>query len=441
MSNKTCHILNPNDAKLAINGGVPVRTKPWSENLTLGEAEKKAACEVIESGHLSLFEGSHNPTDPFSFWGGPRVQQLEKAWCEYYGCNYAISMNSATSGLSAAIGALGLGFGDEIIVSPYTMSACAVCMLMYGAIPVFADVSLDTGCLDPSSIEERITPRTRAILVIHQFGIPADMDRIMVIAKKHDLKVIEDCAQAHGAKINDRFVGTIGDIGVFSLNTNKTIQTGEGGVCTTNDPDTRYRLALIRNHGESVVEAAEYNDIVNMVGFNYRMTEITAAVAVEQLKRLDYINKAQREYFDYLHTELLKYPCIRPMTHRKHCLSSRFTFTFRYMDEVAGISREEFVAVVNAEGIKMGQGYVAPLYLLPIFKRKIAFKHGYPFAAPENQKIQTNYHKGTCPNAEKLHYKQLVTSSIVKLPHTKDDIRQIAEALDKVFSAIPGMPQ
>jgi dTDP-4-amino-4,6-dideoxygalactose transaminase len=151
--------------QLAINGGSPVRTKPWLDNFTTGEEEKRAASEVLDSGYLSLFEGSHTPDKPFSFLGGPYVQKLENEWCEYYGARYAVSMNSATSGLYAAIGALGLGYGDEVIVSPYTMSACATCCLVYGAIPIFADVKLETGSLDPDSIESRITARTKAIVV------------------------------------------------------------------------------------------------------------------------------------------------------------------------------------------------------------------------------------------------------------------------------------
>ncbi|MBT6230762.1 MAG: DegT/DnrJ/EryC1/StrS family aminotransferase, partial [Candidatus Scalindua sp.] len=240
-------------AELAINGGKPVRVKPWLDNFTTSEEEKQAVLRVMDSGYLSLFEGSHTPDAPFSFKGGPEVQALENEWSDYYDVKHSVSVNSATSGLYAAIGALEIGYGDEVIVSPYTMSACAIAPLIYGAIPVFADVELESGSLDPKSISERVTPRTKAILVVHQFGIPADMDAIMAIAKEHGLKVIEDCAQAHGAKYKDRYVGTIGDIGVFSLNVNKTIQTGEGGVCITNDDDLAYRLQLIRNHGEAVV--------------------------------------------------------------------------------------------------------------------------------------------------------------------------------------------
>ncbi len=437
------------DPGLAINGGTPVRTRPWSENLTLGEEEKRAVCEVVESGHLSLFEGAHEPKAPFNFWGGPKVQELERAWCDYYGSQFAVSMNSATSGLYAAVGALGLGYGDEVIVSPYSMSASAVCTLVYGAIPIFADVQLETGCLDPDSVEAHITPRTRGIVVIHQFGTPADMDRIMALARRHSLKVIEDCAQAHGAMYKGRYVGTIGDIGVFSLNVNKTIQTGEGGLCTINDPDLRYRLALIRNHGEAVVAAAGYENIVNMVGFNYRLTEVQAAIGIEQFKKLDRFNQARIEYADYLAAEFSRHPCFLPMHYRcerckgpcacapdKKSVSTAYGFTFRYVAGGRELQREELVAALRAEGIRLGQGYVAPLYFQPVYQRRLAFKHGYPFTAPENREIQTNYFKGACPNAERLHDRELISTDVVRLPHTMDDMKQIIEAVDKVMASI-----
>jgi len=428
--------------ELAINGGPPVRTKAWLDNFTLGEAEIDCAVETIQRGYLSLFEGSHTPNPPFSFWGGEKVQELESAWCDYYGARYAVSMNSATSGLYAAVGALGLGFGDEIIVSPYTMTACATCALIYGAIPIFADVSLGTGCLDPESIEEHITDRTKAIIVVHQFGFPAEMDAIMALAKKHDLRVIEDCAQSHGAKYKGRFTGIIGDIGVFSLNVNKTIQVGEGAVCLTDDEDLRYRLALIRNHGEAVVGPAGYEDITNMVGFNYRLTEIGAALALEQLKKLDDLNHVRLELVDILNQGFGKYDGLIPASKRSHgteldsCHSTYYIYPLRFLQEVVGITRDQFVQAVNAEGIKFFQGYVQPLYLQPMYQQKRAFKHGYPFSAPENRDIETNYHLGACPNAELLHTEQMITNNHVRSPHTQDDMNDIVDAVDKVFKAI-----
>ncbi|MFZ5447597.1 MAG: DegT/DnrJ/EryC1/StrS family aminotransferase [Thermodesulfobacteriota bacterium] len=424
---------------LAINGGPPVRTKPWLDNFTIGEEEKQAARRALDSGYLSLFEGSHAPDPPFSFWGGPEVQQLEKEWCAYYGVKYAVSMNSATSGLYAAIGALGLGYGDEVIVSPYTMSACAVCTLMYGAIPIFADVCLETGSLDPVSIEAHLTPRTKAVVVVHQFGIPADMDRIMALAQKHDLKVIEDCAQAHGAIYRGKYVGTIGDIGVFSLNVNKTIQVGEGAVCVTNDDDLRYRLALIRNHGEAVVEPAGYEDITNIIGFNYRLTEVAAAMATEQLKKLDKLNDRRLNYVRHLSNALTRYNCLAVPPACPHgpgcqdCRSTYYVYPLRYLPEVLGIKREEFAKVLNAEGVRFYQGYVRPLYLQPVYQRKTALKQGYPFSAPENRASVTNYYMGACPNAEKLHFEQMLINEHVRPPHTLSDIEDIISAFKKVI--------
>ena len=221
--------ININNKNLAINGAAPYRNfnKKWLDNFTTDEKEKEAVIEVLDSGYLSLFEGSHTPDYPFSFEGGPYVKSFEEEWCNYYNTKHSISMNSATSGLFASIAALEVGFGDEVIVSPYTMTACALAPLIYGAIPVFADVELETGCMDPKSIRSKISKHTKAIIIVHQFGIPANMEEIMSIAKQYNVKVIEDCAQAHGCLYKGKAVGTFGDIGVFSLNVNKTIQAGK----------------------------------------------------------------------------------------------------------------------------------------------------------------------------------------------------------------------
>lgn len=419
--------------ELAINGGKPVRTKPWRDNITTGEEEKRAVIEVLNRGHLSLFEGSHQPDPPFSFWGGPKVQQLEAEWCEYYSVKYAVSINSATSGLYAAIGALGIGYGDEVIVSPYTMSAAAVCTMVSGAIPIFADVELETGCLEPKSIEEKITSRTKVVIIVHQFGIPADMDAILHMARRHDLKIIEDCAQAHGATYKEKNVGTLGDIGIFSLNVNKTIQCGEGAVCVTNDDELRYRLALIRNHGEAVVGPAKYENIVNIVGFNFRLTEIHAAIAIEQLKKLERFNKARVEMVNYLNDRLAQYECLIVPRGRQDCYSTYYVYPLRYLPGRLGIKRAKLVEMLKAEGVRFYEGYTEPLYLQPIYQHKLAFKHGYPFTAPENKESQTNYYRGACPNTERLYYEEMMINEHVRLPHTKADMDDIVKAIQKVI--------
>jgi len=351
-------------------------------------------------------------------------------------------MNSATSGLYAAIGALGIGFGDEVITSPFTMTACASSALVYGAIPIFADVSPHTGCLDLASIKSKMTSRTRAILVVHQFGIPAEMDGILALARKHNLAVIEDCAQAHGALYKGKPVGALGQIGVFSLNVNKSIQSGEGGICLTSDPELRYRLALIRNHGEAVVEAAGYRNLTNIVGFNYRLTELTAAVALEQLKKLDQLNAVRLAHVNTLSGALSQFPFLVAPPRCTHapfgsnicedCASTYYLYPLRFKTERCSVNRRTFAKALNAEGVCFTEGYTAPLYLQPLYQTRQAFKHGYPFSAPENQASQPDYSPGACPVAERLHNDEILINEHVRPPHGQQDILDIVRAIEKV---------
>jgi perosamine synthetase len=186
-----------------------------------------------------------------------------------------------------ALGSVGIEPGDEVICSSYTMSASASCCFFYGAIPVFADIDPQNYCIDPKSFEKLITPRTKAIIVVHLFGGPADMDAILAIAKKHGIKVIEDAAQAPGVKYKGKPVGCLGDIGGYSLNYHKHIHTGEGGMLATNDPEIAKIARAIRNHGENTIETESPENFVNYVGGNFRLTELQAAIGIEQLKKLD----------------------------------------------------------------------------------------------------------------------------------------------------------
>ena len=362
---------------------------------------------------------------------GFKTVEFEEEWKKYTKFPNAHLVNSATSGLYMAIGALGIGFGDEVIVSPYTMSACAMAPMIYGAIPVFADVD-DWGSLDPKSIKTLISPRTKAILVVHQFGIPAQMDEIMAIANEYDLKVIEDCAQAHGAKYKNQYVGTLGHIGVFSLNVNKTIQSGEGGVCITDDRDLRYRLALIRNHGEAVVGAAEYENITNIAGFNYRMTELQAAVCRVQLSKLDKLNTERLKLVRQLNNGLREFDFLVVPEEKTDCESTYYVYPLKFLSETAGVSRAKFIAAINAEGINFYQGYVKPLYTQPVYQNRCLFKNGYPFSAIENKDCRMVFDLGTCPNAEKLHFEQMLINEHIRLPNTKEDISDIINAIKKL---------
>ena len=267
---------------LAINGGKPVRTKPFPAYRVIGKEEERAVIIVLRSGVLSRYLGAWHE----DFYGGEEVRAFEKEWAKYFGVKHAIACNSASTALQMAVGAAGIGPGDEVIVSPYSMTISATAPLFYGAIPVFADVEKDYFCLDPKSVEERISKKTKAIIAVDIFGQPYDADKINKIAKKHGLIVIEDCAQAPGAKYGGKFAGTLGDIGVYSLNYHKHIHTGEGGVMVTNDDVLAERARLIRNHAESVVGPKGEKNLVNMLGSNYRMTELAAAIGRAQLKKL-----------------------------------------------------------------------------------------------------------------------------------------------------------
>jgi len=417
-------------AKLALNGGSPVRKTPYPEYVTIGEEEKRAVMEVLDSTVLSQFLGTWSP----DFYGGPRVQSLERAWEAYFDVKHAVSVNSATSGLYAAVGAAGVGPGDEVIVSPYTMSASAVAPLVYGAIPVFADIDPDTFCLSPASVRSRITPYTKAIVVVDIFGHPAAMDEIMAIAREHGLVVIEDAAQAPGAKYRGRYAGTLAHMGVFSLNYHKTIHCGEGGMVVTDDPALAERLQLIRNHAEVVVRGKGVENIVNMVGFNYRMTEIEAAIAAEQLKKLEPLVQARIDAAEYLTEKLSAFPGITPPKVAHEARHGYYVYAMRYDAVRTGISRDKFAAAVRAEGIPMNAGYVEPLYLQPLYQRRIAIgSDGFPFTYP-GYKGRVSYERGICPVTERMHFDELMCSGVCHANASREDLDSVAEAFDKVLS-------
>ena len=331
--------------KLAIRGGIPVRSTAFAPMNSIGSEEKEAAMRVLDSGKLSGFIGAWTP----EFYGGPEVKALEAEWAQYFGVRNAISVNSATSGLFAAIGALGIEPGDEVIVPPYTMSASVVAPLIYNAIPVFADIDEKYFCIDPARVEEKITSRTKAILAVDLFGHPIEGARLREIADKHGLKIIEDNAQAPLAHENGVLTGQLGDIAIFSLNYHKHIHCGEGGIVVTNDDRIAERLRLIRNHAESVVGGKEETDLANMIGFNYRMTELEAAIARCQVHKLRGIVDAIRSNCSYLAAGLEEIPCLTVPQVREGCQHSYYVMALKFDKEVAGLSRAQFMDAVKAE--------------------------------------------------------------------------------------------
>jgi perosamine synthetase len=414
--------------KLAIEGGTPVRSSPFPEYRTIGAEEKAAVAEVMDSGVLSAFLGTWSE----EFLGGPRVRQLEHEWARYFGAAHAVSMNSATSGLFAALGAAGVGPGDEVIVSPYTMTASAVGPLIYNAIPVFADIDPDTFCLSAETIRSRLTDRTKAIVVVDLFGHPAPMDQIMSLARERGILVIEDAAQAPGAKLNGRFAGTLGHMGVFSLNYHKHIHSGEGSVVVTDDASLAERLQLIRNHAEVVLQQKGSTDLNNMLGFNYRMTEIEAAIAAEQLKKLRDLLDRRIARADRLTHLLAETPGIRPPVVARGATHAYYLYTMRFDRDQIGVARREFTRALLAEGIPVNEGYVEPIYLQPLYQQRILFGGtGSPWTDPAYGG-DVSYDRGICPVAERMHFEEVIYTNVVHAQTGEADIDDIAAAIDKV---------
>lgn len=418
--------------RLALLGGKKTRKKPFVTKAIIGREERRRVREVLDSGMLSGFIAKAGG----SFLGGKQVREFEGLVKKYFSVKHTVSVNSATAGLHIALAACGISPGDEVIVTPYTMSASATCVIMQNAIPVFADIDEETFCIDPVDIERKITSRTKAIVVVHLFGHPADMDKIMAIAKKHDLYIIEDCAQAPGAKYKRRLVGTIGDVGVFSLNQHKTITCGEGGFAITDDERLALRMQLVRNHGEVVIGDMKIDDIDNIVGFNYRMTELEAAVSLGQFKRLGFLTKRRIEFAEYLTKKISGFKGLSLPKKEAGIKHVYFVYPIKFDEKAVGLPRDIFVKALNAEGIPSGAGYVRPIYLDPLYQKKTAYgAKGCPFTcAFYGNKIE--YRKSLCPIAERMHEKELILISVCRYPHTKQDIGDVAVAIEKILKNI-----
>lgn len=425
--------------KLAIHGGRPVRRKPFPAHITIGRKERLASDRVLKSGILSKYLGCWHP----NFYGGKEVQALEREWAKYFKVKHAIAVNSATSGLNIAVGAIGVGPGDEVITTPFTMSATAASILVFNAIPVFADIEEDYYCISAKSVAERITSKTKAIMAVDLFGQSYDADAIKRIAKKHGLYVIEDCAQAPGALFKGKYAGTTSDIGVFSFNYHKHIHCGEGGIVVTNDDRLAERMRLIRNHAEAVVGEKNVKDLVSMLGFNFRMTEPQAAIMRCQLKKLKSLVAKRVKNVKYLEKRLKGIPAIEPPRVREGCTHVYYQYAFKFKEDIAGIDRNSFVDAVKAElqpvrfreseGVQLEVGYCEPLYLQPLYQDKTLYgKKGCPFSCKYYSK-NISYHKGLCKTAENMYYKELFIHEFMLPFMKKRDLDDVANAFLKVW--------
>ena len=415
---------------LALLGGDKAVTKDFPIYNAMGAAEVDAATEVIKSGVLSGFLGGWG--DKFN--GGKNVQSFEKEWADYFAVKHAITVNSWTSGLVAMVGAIGISPGDEVIVPPWTMCATATAVLMWGGIPVFADIEPDLYCIDPLSVRKNITHKTKAILAVDIFGQSSDMCELRKIADDHGLFLLSDTAQAPGAKINNEFTGTLSDIGGFSLNYHKHIHTGEGGVLVTNDDTLALKLRLIRNHGEASVESSGLDDITNIVGSNYRLGEIEAAIGRIQLQKLQGCLDLRKKIVGVLFDGLAGLSGLELPKVRDNCTHVFYTFPLLLDIELLGVERQKIVDALVGEGVKGIEGGYVNIHTLPMFQKKIAMGNkGFPWTYSESR-ADIDYSKGICPVAEKYHDERFLNLELAELSLDIREIKMIVEAFKKVWN-------
>jgi len=417
--------------QLALLGGAPVLASPLPPYRSMGEAERRAVVDVVDSGCLSGFYGS--PGD--EFFGGPKVRAFEASWRAAFGVDHAITVNSATSGLVAAVGAVGVGPGDEVVVPATSMSATAVACLFYGGIPVFADIEDETFCASAAAVERALTPRTRAIIVTNLFGHPAELAALRELADRRGIYLIEDSAQAPLAFEGGRRAGTVGHIGIYSLNYHKHIHTGEGGVCVTASADLAKRIELIRNHAENSAQWRGIDDLVNMVGLNLRMTELEAAIGIEQLARIDEHVTARVRIAERLSEAVAGLEGLRAPKVREGCKHNYYCWTMRIDPRRLGVTRNVFAKALAAEGFPNFVGYVQPLHRLAMFRRRIAIgRDGFPFNLTNR-----SYADGLTPVAERLHAEDLIIFEPCAWAVDSQTLDRLCEAIRKVYSGLPAL--
>ncbi len=332
--------------KLAIHGGEPVRKEPWPGWPVHGGEEERALLEVLRSGT----------------WGvnGSRVPEFERRYAELHGAKHGVACCNGTIALQIALVAAGVQPGDEVITSPYTFMATALAILTVGGVPVFADVRRGTHNLDPDEVERAITPRTRAILPVHIGGRPADMDRLLAIAREHGLLVVEDAAQAWLASWKGTPVGALGHAGIFSFQSSKNITAGEGGIVLTNDDETWQRAWSYHNCGRTLGGEWYVHD---HPGLNYRLTEFQAAILLAQLDRLPAQQETRRRAMAVLDEELPGIEGILvPERDDRVTAHGAHIYMVRLDPEVIPVDKMTFVRALQEEGIPAHPGYTTPLY-------------------------------------------------------------------------------
>lgn len=390
--------------KLAIRGGMPLRSKPWPTWPVFDKREIDAVGEVVRSGkwgHVSAPEA--------------KTVAFENEFSAYHGVNYAICVTNGSVALEVPLRAAGIGYGDEVITPPTTWVATNQAAVLVGADPVFVDVDPDTYCLDPRKIEDAITSRTRAIIVVHLGGYLGDMDTIMAIARKRNLVVIEDCAQAHGSRLGGRLVGTFGDFGAFSFEKTKLMTSGEGGAVITNRHDWGNYAFSFANASMAYGQKGRFSGKIE--GWNARMTEFQAVILSVQLLRLEEHRRKRAENAEYLRARLSQIEGISPL--RQDPGQNYFSYIFKYDSRCfKDVSVWKFREAFLAEG-------------MPCFS---SASHQYPvYRSPVFRSPRRDYANVFCPVAERAFEQEAVgLRATFALLGEKSEMDDIVEAVLKI---------
>jgi dTDP-4-amino-4,6-dideoxygalactose transaminase len=404
-------------SELAINGGQKTRTKPFPSWPISDDSDCAALTEVVKSGQ---------------WWsgGGTKVSEFEEKFAAYQGCKYGVCVPTGTIGLMIALKAIGLKCGDEVIVTPYTFIASASATAQLNGVNVFVDIDPDTYNIDPQLIEAALTEKTRAIMAVHIAGRPVDMDAIMEIAQRHDLRVIEDCAQAHGAEWRGRRVGSFGDMGVFSFMAGKNLTCGEGGIVVSNNQELADRAWSIHNVGR-VKGGGWYEHPV--MGSNYRITEFQAALLLNQLRKLDSEQAKRNANVRYLTEKLSQINGLSPLPWDDRITTNGcHLFIIRYRAwQPTGIPKEKFNQAIQAEGIPCYEGY-GPLYKEHMLQADLDVM---PSGCVSRSRIES-YHDLRLEHTETACHKEAVWIPQNVLLGEKDDMDDIVVAADKVMANI-----
>jgi len=389
----------------------------------IGKEEEKLLLKVLRSG---------------KWWRGGTLQemkesvtgQFEKEYAKFTGAKFCLAVSNGTAAPELALKAAGLGTGDEVLVPSISFVVTGTVPLLVNAVPVFVDIDPETYQMDPADIERKITKKTKAILLVHYGGYPADMDRIMPLAKKHKLVVIEDCAHAHGTQWRGKHVGTFGAAGTFSFQMSKGITSGEGGAIIMNAREMFYKCYSYHHIGR--LEQKGFYDFF-YPAWNYRLTEFQGAMLLCQLRRYKKMVKEKHAAGAYLAGRLSEIGGVKPLRQDKRITRrGYYYFVMRYDARYFNnMPRVDFLAAMAKESIAMGRGYGKPIYKEPLFQEGNFGNNSCPVKCGNYGKVM-DYKKVSCPNAERACAGEQLTLHHVHLGKGKKYIDSIADAIIRV---------